>query len=148
MIKQPTANSQQPTANSQQPTSLDAFCLGGGVFSVLFHLIFSLFKPFRCFYYHGLSLDYCSPLFDQHSLTFVHGSPLSNCIGPKLFQHRPIIDHGSPTFIHHSLSSNHSIPTIDRSRPPLDRIGIIAKHRSLIHLIKTLFRKNKLSITF
>jgi hypothetical protein len=138
----------QPTANSQQPTSLDAFCLGGGVFSLLFHLIFSLFKPFRRFYYHGLRLDYCSLAFDQHSLTLVHGSPLSNCIGLPLFQHRPIVDHGSPTFVHHSLLSNHSRPTIDHSRPTLDRIGITARHGSLMLQIKTLFRKNKLSINF
>ena len=148
MIKQPTANSQQPTANSQQPTSLDAFCLGGGVFSLLFHSVFSLFKPFRLSDYHGLGLDYGSPLFDQHSLTLVHGSPLSNCIGPQLFQHKPIINHGSPTFVRHSLSSNHCIPTIDHSRPTLDRIGPIAMHGSLMLQIKTLFTKNKLSITF
>ena len=155
MIKQPTANSQQPTANSQQPTanrqqttSLYAFCLGGGVFSILFHLIFLLHKPFRRFYYHGLQVDYCSPLFDQHSLTLVHGSPLNNCIGPKLFQHIPIIDHGSPTFVHHSLSSNHCILTKDHSRPTLDRIGTIARHGSLMLQIKTLFTKNKLSTNF
>jgi hypothetical protein len=144
--QQPTANSQQPTANSQQPTSLNAFCLGGGIFSVLFQLFFSLFKPFRRLYYYGLQLDYGSPASYQHSLIVVQGSPLINCIGPKLFQHRPIIDHGSQTFVYHSLSSNHSISTIDHSRPTLDRIGIIAMHGSLMLHIKTLLIKNNKSI--
>ena len=136
--QQPTANSQQPTANSQQPTSLDAFCLVGGVFSVLFHLIFSLFKPFRHSYYRGLSLDCGSVASFQHSLIVVQGSPLINRLGLPLFQHSLLVDRGSLTFVHHSLSSDHSSATSDYGSPTIDRFGPIAKHGSLMLQIKTL----------
>ncbi len=139
MIKQPIANSQQPTANSQQPTSLDAFCLGGGVFSVLFQLFFSLFKPFRHSGYRGLSLDCGSLASYQHSQTIVHCSPIINYLSQQFVQHSPILDHGSRTFVHHSLSSDHSSAT-------LDRFGSIAKYGSLMLHIKTLLIKNNKSI--
>ena len=146
MIKQPTANSQQPTANSQQPTSLDAFCLEGGVFSVLFQLIFSLFKPFRHSGYHGLQFDCGSLTSYQHSLIVVHGSPSINCMGLPLLQHSLLVDRGSRTFVHHSLSTGYCSTTLDYGRPTIDHIGPIAKHGSLMLQIKTLFIKNNKSI--
>ena len=144
--QQPTANSQQPTANSQQPTSLDAFCLGGGVFSVIFQLFFSLFKPFRHSYYCGLQLDCSSLASYQHSQTIVHGSPLINCLSQQFVQHSPIVDRGSRTFVHHSLLSDHNSATLDYGSAIIDHPGPNAKHGSLMLQIKTLFIKNNKSI--
>ena len=141
MIKQPTANSQQPTANS-----LDAFCLGGGVFSVIFQLFFSLFKPFRHSGYRGLQSDCGSLASYQYSQTIVHGSPLINCLGLQFVQHSLVVDHCRLTFVHHSLLSDHCSATLDYGRPIIDRLGPIAKHGSLMLQIKTLLIKNNKSI--